>query len=96
MRENNIRQKTFNFAVRIVDLYKYLKDERKEYVISKQILRSGTSVGANYREADNAESKKDFIHKLAISQKEADETLFWLELLKETDYIEEEIFGSIQ
>jgi four helix bundle protein len=95
MRENNIRQKTFTFAVRIVNLYKYLKDERKEYVISKQILRSGTSVGANYREADNAESKKDFIHKLAISQKEADETLFWLELLKETDYIEEDIFNSM-
>jgi four helix bundle protein len=76
MKENNIKQKTFNFAVRIINLYKYLTNEKNEYVLSKQILRSGTSIGANYREADNAESKKDFIHKLSISQKETDETIY--------------------
>ncbi len=64
-------------------LYKYLKNEKKEYILSKQLMRSVTSIGANVRESQNAESKADFIHKFAISQKEADETLYWLELLKE-------------
>ena len=94
-KENNIKQKTFNFAVRIINLYKYLVNEKREYVISKQILRSGTSIGANYREADNAESKKDFVHKLAISQKETDETIYWLELLNETRFIDEKNYKSI-
>lgn len=93
--KNNIKDKTFNFAVRIVNLYKFLTQEKKEFVLSKQLLRSGTSIGANYREADNAESKADFIHKLSISQKETDETIFWLELLKETNYISETEFNSI-
>ncbi|MBN2669174.1 MAG: four helix bundle protein [Bacteroidales bacterium] len=93
---NNIRNKTFNFAVRIVNLSKFLIEEKKEFIISKQILRSGTSVGANYREADNAESKADFVHKLAISQKEADETIYWLELLYATQYIEKEQFKSLE
>ena len=95
MKENNIKNKTFAFAVRIINLYKYLVSEKKEFVIAKQLLRAGTSIGANYREADNAESKKDFVHKLSISQKEADETIYWLELLKETDFIEEKEFTSI-
>ena len=93
--ENNIKDKTFKFAVRIIKLYQFLTTDKKEFVLSKQILRSGTSIGANYREADNAESKADFVHKLAISQKEADETIYWLELLKETKYINKKEFESI-
>jgi len=95
MRENIIKTKSFQFAIRIVNLYKYLIDNKKEYVLSKQLLRSGTSIGANIREGLNAESKADFIHKLAISQKECDETMYWLELLKATDYLTEIEFNSI-
>jgi four helix bundle protein len=69
MKENILREKKFKFAIRIVNLYKYLCDEKKEFVMSKQVLRSGTSMGANVREAEHSESKADFIHKLAISQK---------------------------
>jgi four helix bundle protein len=90
-----IKEKSFHFAVRIINLYKYLSETKKEFVMSKQLLRSGTSVGANVREAHNAESDADFIHKLAISQKECDETLYWLELLKETNYINENEFNSL-
>ncbi|MBM2813896.1 MAG: hypothetical protein HW421_658 [Ignavibacteria bacterium] len=95
MKENIIKDKSFQFAIRIVNLYKYLCEQKKEFVLSKQLLRSGTSVGANIREGDNAESKSDFIHKLAIAQKECDETIFWLELLKATDYLTETEFDSI-
>jgi four helix bundle protein len=95
VKENIIRNKSFAFAVRIVNLYKILTSERKEYVMSKQLLRSGTSIGANVREALNGESKADFIHKLAISQKEFDETIYWLELLKETNYLKNNEFESI-
>jgi len=84
---NIVRDKSFAFAVRIVSLYKYLCSDKKEFVLSKQLLRSGTSVGANVREAVNAESKKDFIHKLAIAQKECDESIYWLDLLVETNYL---------
>lgn len=77
-----IKQKTFQFAVRIVKLYKHIVEKKKEFVLSKQLLRSGTSIGANVREAHNAESDADFIHKLSIAQKECDESLYWLELLK--------------
>ncbi|NPA66970.1 MAG: four helix bundle protein [Chlorobi bacterium] len=94
MNENIVRDKSFKFAVRIVNFYKLLI-ERKEYVMSKQILRSGTSIGANIREAQNAQSNADFIHKLSIAQKETDETLYWLELLKETEYISETEFDSL-
>lgn len=72
-----------------------MKDEKKEYVLSKQLLRSGTSIGAMIREAEHAETKKDFIHKMAIAQKESNETLYWLELLSETDYLSTEQFESI-
>jgi len=96
MNGNVIKEKSFRFAVRVVMLYKYLKSEKKEYILSKQLMRSGTSIGANVRESQNAESKADFIHKLAISQKEADETLYWLELLKETDYITTEEYQSLE
>lgn len=95
MKENIVRDKSFRFAIRIVNLYKFLSEEKKEYVLSKQILRSGTSIGANIREADNAESKPDFIHKMGIAQKESDETLYWLELLAETRYISNKEFESI-
>ncbi len=87
MSKSILKDKSFLFAVRIINVYKYLVSEQKEYVISKQLLRSGTSVGANIREAQNAQSVKDFIHKLSISQKECDETLYWLELLKETSFL---------
>ena len=93
--DNIIKKKSFAFAVRIVNLCKVLVTERKEFVMSKQLLRSGTSVGANIREALNAESKPDFVHKLAISQKECDETIYWLELLKETRYITNIEFESM-
>ncbi len=95
MQENNIKKLTFQFAVKIIKLYKKLVNEEKEYVISKQILRSGTSIGANYREADNAISKADFVYKLSISQKEADETLYWLDLLIETEYIDQKCYDNL-
>ena len=85
MNENVIKNKTFAFAVRIVKLYKYMCDEKREFTLSKQLLRSGTSVGAMVREAECAETTKDFLHKLAIAQKEINETIYWLALLKEKD-----------
>lgn len=94
-RKNILKDKSFLFAIRIVNVYKYLNSEKKEFVLSKQLLRSGTSIGANIREAKNAESGMDFIHKLAIAQKECDETLYWLELLFETKFIAENEFQSI-
>ncbi|MDD2475389.1 MAG: four helix bundle protein [Dysgonamonadaceae bacterium] len=94
-RENVLVERSLAFAVRIVKLYKYLCEEKKEYVMSKQILRSGTAIGALVREAQNAESTKDFIHKLSIAQKECDETCYWLELLKRTDFLTENEFIGI-
>ncbi|MCA0333251.1 MAG: four helix bundle protein [Bacteroidetes bacterium] len=90
-----LKSKPFAFAARCINLYKYLVETKKEFVLSKQMLRSGTSIGANIREAQNAQSKADFIHKLSISQKECDETLYWLELLVETNYLSPEEFNSI-
>lgn len=95
MKENIVKQKSFAIAIRIVRLYQHLCDSKKEYVISKQLLRSGTSVGAMIREAEHAETKADFKHKMAIAQKEINETLYWLELLKETEYLSNEEFSSI-
>jgi four helix bundle protein len=94
-KESVIKVKSFQFAVRSVKVYKYLTDTQKEYVISKQFLKASTSIGANVREAHNAESEADFIHKLSIAQKECDETLYWLELLKESEYLSESAFQSI-
>lgn len=94
-KDNIVKTKSFEFAVRIVNLYKYLSESKKEFVLSKQVLRSGTSVGANIREAINAESKADFIHKLSIAQKECDETIYWIELLFATDYLNKDEFESI-
>lgn len=93
--ENIVKTKSCEFAIRIVNLYKYLIEYKKEFILSKQLLKSGTSVGANIREAINAESKPDFIHKLSIAQKECDETLYWLELLYSTQYLNKEEFESI-
>lgn len=95
MSESIIKIKSFELSVLGVEFYKFLIENKKEFVLSKQFLRSITSVGANVREAINAQSKADFIHKLSISQKECDETMYWLELLKETNYISEEKFSSI-
>lgn len=95
MSESIVKEKSFELAICGVNFYKYLVAEKREFVMSKQFLRSVTSVGANVREAINAQSKADFIHKLSISQKECDETMYWLELLKETEYISENDFKSI-
>ena len=80
---NILKEKSFSFALRVVKLFQYLQNEKKEYILSKQLMRSGTSVGALYREAEHAESKADFIHKLAIAQKGCNESLYWLELLNQ-------------
>src|SRR5665647_2554119 len=88
MKENVIKTKSFAFALRIIKLYQYLQTEKKEYILSKQLMRSGTSVGAIVRESEQAESKSDFIHKLAIAQKEASETEYWIELLNQSGYID--------
>ena len=93
--DNPIRDKSFEFAVRIVNLYKYLCSEKKEYVLSKQLLRSGTSVGANVSEAERGQSKPDFTSKMSIALKEANETEYWLKLLYRTDYLTEEQFNSL-
>jgi four helix bundle protein len=90
-----LKEKSFRFAVRIVNLYKHLCEEKKEFVLSKQVLRSGTSVGANVREAEHSESKADFIHKMAIAQKEINETIYWLELMCEAEYLSDKEFESI-
>jgi len=86
MKKNIIKEKSFTFSLRAIKLYSFLK-ENKEYVISKQLLRSGTSIGANINEALAGESKADFLHKMAISSKEARETLYWLELLQESQIV---------
>jgi len=95
MKENLIKIKSFAFALRIIKMYKYLASEKKEFVISKQVLRSGTSIGANIEEADSGQSKKDFIAKMSISLKEAKETHYWLRLLHLSDFISIDMFDSI-
>ena len=94
-RKSILKDKSFLFAIRIIKLYQQLTEMKKEYIISKQLMRSGTAIGALVREAQNAESSKDFIHKLSISQKECDESIYWLELLKATDYINVQEFESL-
>ena len=93
--ESIIDKKSKVFALRIIKLYKQLKEVDKEFILSKQILRSGTSIGANARERKNSQSKADFINKLSIALKEADETQYWLELLYESGIINENIFSSL-
>src|SRR5438105_15740948 len=87
MKESVLSTKSFAFSLRIIKMYKYMSTELKEYVLSKQVLRSGTSIGANVEESVHAQSKSDFISKLSIAQKEAIETNYWLRLLKESDYL---------
>jgi len=94
-RGNVIREKSFAFALRIVKLCRYLNDEKREYVLSKQLLRSGTAIGALVREAEQAESKADFIHKMAIALKEANETDYWIELLYQSEILKQKEYNSI-
>ncbi len=89
--EPDIRSRTFEFSVQIIELYKFLQYEKKEYVLGKQLLRSGTSIGANVEEATAAQSKKDFIAKMSIALKEARETNYWLRLLKRTGFIKKDL-----
>ena len=95
MKNNIIEQKSFDFAIRIVNLYKHISDEHREYVLSKQVLRSGTSIGANVAEALQAQSRPDFISKLNIALKESTETKYWLKLLNATGYLDDKEFNSI-
>ena len=91
-----LHQKSFEFAVRVVKLARFLSDKKQDWVLARQILRSGTSIGANVRESRFAQSKADFISKLSIALKESSETQYWLELLYRTDYITEEMYCSMQ
>ncbi len=96
MKRNNIIQdKSFAFAIRIVNLYKHLVEEKKKFVLSKQLLRSGTSIGANIEEAIGAVSDKDFLNRLGIAYKEARESIYWLKLMKKTGFINDNEFGSL-
>jgi len=93
--DNVIQEKSFAFAIRIVNLYKYLCDNKKEFVLSKQVLRSGASIGANIEESIGGQSDKDFLTKVTIAYKEARETAYWLRLLLATDYINKEQADSL-
>lgn len=94
-KKNIIKDKLFAFALRIVKLFRFLTDEKKEYIMSKQLMRSGTAIGALVREAEHTESKSDFVHKMAIAQKENNETAYWLELLHQSCYLNSNEFQSI-
>lgn len=96
MKQNIVAEKSIAFAIRIVRAYKFLCNEKKEYVLSKQLLRSGTAIGALIREAEHAESKADFIHKLSIALKEANEADYWLFILLESEYLSKTEYDSIQ
>lgn len=96
MNGNVIESKSFDFAVRIVNLHKHLSVEKKEFVLSKQLLRSGTSIGANVSEAIRGQSKADFAAKMCIALKEANESHYWIRLLYKTDFITEQEFNSIE
>lgn len=95
MKESVLRDKSYAFALRIVKLYQHLAKEQREFVLSKQVLRSGTSIGANIEEAGQAQSKPDFIHKLSIAQKESFETLYWLRLLRDSNLLNSKIADSM-
>ncbi len=95
MSKGILQEKSFVFAIRIVKLYQFLCNDKKEFTLSKQLLRSGTAVGAMIREAAFGESKTDFIHKLAIAQKEMNETIYWLELMMATNYLSQNQFENI-
>ena len=94
-RRNVVREKSFAFALRVVKLAKYLQEQKREFVLAKQVLRSGTAIGALVREAEHAQSKADFINKMSIALKEANETDYWLDLLHQSDYVTAESHASI-
>jgi len=96
MKKNVVKEKSFEFALLVVETYKLLVNDKREFVMSKQFLRSGTAVGALVREAEHAESKKDFIHKLAIALKEANETEYWLSLMHQSGYLNESEKGKLE
>ena len=96
MSDNVVENKSFDFAVRIVNLHKHLSSEKKEFVLSKQLLRSGTSIGANVSEALRGQSKADFLAKMSIALKEANESHYWIRLLYKTDFLTEQEFNSIE
>ena len=96
MKKNILRDKSFAFALRCVKLYKYLCNEQREYVLSKQLLRSGTAIGALISEGEFAQSRADFVNKLSVALKEANESLYWLSLLSESEYINQKMFESIK
>lgn len=95
MKENIVARKSYAFALRIIKAYKFLSSEQKEFILSKQMLRSGTAIGALVKEAEHAQSSADFINKMNIALKEANETEYWLMLLKDSDFIQEDAFNSI-
>ena len=95
MKENVVAEKSYAFALRIVKAYKFLSSEQREFILSKQLLRSGTAIGALVKEAEHAQSKADFINKMNIALKEANETEYWLMLLKDSSFIDEKSFQSI-
>jgi len=94
MKESVLKKKSYEFAIKIVKLYKFLVNDKKEFVLSKQLLRAGTSIWALVHEAEFWQSKADFINKLSIALKEANESLYWLDLLKESEYIDNDIYKS--
>ncbi len=91
-----LRNKSYAFSIRIVKLAQYLQGEKKEFVLSKQVLKSGTAIGALIRESEFGQSKADFINKLSISLKEANETEYWVSILKDTNFIDQKVFESLQ
>ncbi len=95
MRDSVLRVKSYQFALRVVKLARHLGEEKREFILSKQILRSGTSIGANVEEASQAQSKPDFIHKLSIAHKEAFETNYWLRLLRDSEYLNPNLSQSL-
>lgn len=94
-KNNAAKVKSKKFAIRIVNMYKYLCNDKKEYILSKQVLRSGTSIGANIAESECAISKNDFVAKLYVALKECNETAYWLELLHDTEYLDDMLFDSM-
>ncbi len=95
MKDSILRNKSYDFAIQIVKTYKFITSNKKEYSVSKQLLRSGTSIGANIREAEFAQSNKDFISKMSIALKESNETDYWLSILNDTDYIDSSTYNSL-
>lgn len=93
--DNTVREKSFAFALRVVKLARYLAEEKREFVLSKQVLRSGSAIGALVREAEHAESRADFVHKMSIALKEANETEYWIDLLRQSGYLTSEAAVSI-